>query len=770
MICLTFTNRAAKSMKERIEDKHPDNGVFIGNIHHFCSYFLFRNKLIPLFTSLIDEEESNQLLNEAKSLENFREDKINNDELLRLNSLQKLQRLSLPTDLLLPPDKNFNDINLALRVCDRYESIKEESVLLDFDDLLILTYYHLKKDNHNLKKYSWIQVDEVQDLNSIQWEIINLISSEGAHKVLFGDYEQAIFSFMGARLERLHKIEKQCKVHNLQKNFRSPSYLLQIYIDYAKAHLSPKWKKDPIPEIVTSPDGDMLILSEVNGTSRDEANYIIDKILTNLIKDDEQTAILVRSNDTAELFSKKLKLRNISHFKISGFDLFRRKVIKDTIAFLSCLYDDFDRVSWFRIFNIFGKTKTLKESRQIVNSMFDVSLYPSDYLENKSNSFYELEEFIDLYKNKRIVLFDTETTGLNVKNDDIIQIAAVEIINGKLGNSFNVYLKTQKDLTDSRKVHNISNELLRKSGVDSKDGLKKFLDFVKNDVLFAHNLKFDLEILLSNLSRNNIDVSSIISKHNYDTLSISRKLFPKLNSYSLEDLISEFNLEGKNSHNAVDDVLATAELVKHLVNEAENRVSHQINFINNNKNLLNTFYKNFYPIWSKWKNQLSKTTSYSEIIWDYLNYSIEKVNYEVDNDDEYHLAKLLRHMEVKCGEKILSDFLKLHIGDYKIFKESDLILGDEKIIISTVHKAKGLEFENVIIPECVKGVYPSWKSTTRDVITEDARTLYVALSRAKKRLVITTHSNFISQYGNIYLREKSPFIKSIEKYFKKISV
>jgi DNA helicase-2/ATP-dependent DNA helicase PcrA len=122
-------------------------------------------------------------------------------------------------------------------------------------------------------------------------------------------------------------------------------------------------------------------------------------------------------------------------------------------------------------------------------------------------------------------------------------------------------------------------------------------------------------------------------------------------------------------------------------------------------------------------------------------------------------------MQLKCGFKPLNLLLKEHIPEYLLYKEVDLIIGDEKIVISTVHKAKGLEFENVIIPECVNDVYPSWSSKTFEEIKEDARTLYVAMSRAMKRLIITTHSESVNKYGKSFPRHRSSFIDCIYKYF-----
>lgn len=770
IICLTFTNRAAKTMKERIENERTSNDLFIGNIHNFSANFLSTNKLIPRFTSLLDEEDSDLLLREAKTQENYSLEVFNSD-LLRFNTFLKQQKLNFPSDILLPPEKPIPNIELATKVCERYETLKDESTLLDFDDLLTLTYYYLtRENNYNLTKYSWIQVDEVQDLNSIQWEIIKLISDDNAHKVFFGDYEQAIFSFMGARLERLHKIEKECKVHNLQKNFRSPSYLLQIYIDYARTHLNPKWKEDPIPEKILSPAKDDLIIANINGPNTKEASFIVDKLLPTLSSEEgKQTAILVRWNSTADLFSTILKSKNIEHFKISGHDLFRRKLIKDIMAFLSCLENEFDRVSWFRIFNIFGKIPTLKESRHFVNSLFEVGYIPTDFLNEDMGTLNVLENFLNAYQNERIVVFDTETTGLETENDDIIQIAAVEIIKGNIGKTFEIYLKTKKNLEKTEQVHNITKEFLLEHGVNARDALLKFNDFINGDVLLAHNLNFDWGILSSNYSRNQIKLESNKPSYKFDSFDITRRIFPKLNSYKLGDLIVSLKFRGSNTHNALDDVKATANLIQFLIPELQNKLNLQKSFFDQNKTILEKFHKNLFPFWNKCYENLEVSISFPEFISSYVDYLKEVVNYKSENEDDYHLSKLLRHMEIKCEKKTLRSLLINHIPEYKLYKEADLIIGDEKIVVSTVHKAKGLEFENVIVPECVTDVYPSWASKTKEEKKEDARTLYVALSRAMKRLIITTHSISVNQYGRSFPRSKTYFINCIEKYFNKIT-
>lgn len=112
----------------------------------------------------------------------------------------------------------------------RYAEYKADNHILDFEDLLLKTYDAYRADMQGrLRRYRWIQVDEVQDLNAMQLAIIDLLTAKERATVLFlGDEQQAIFSFMGAKVERLNEIKLRCKghIHHLRQNHRAPSYLL----------------------------------------------------------------------------------------------------------------------------------------------------------------------------------------------------------------------------------------------------------------------------------------------------------------------------------------------------------------------------------------------------------------------------------------------------------------------------------------------------------------------------------------------------------------
>lgn len=177
---------------------------------------------------------------------------------------------------------------------------------------------------------------------------------------------------------------------------------------------------------------------------------------------------------------------------------------------------------------------------------------------------------------KRIVVFDTETTGLDTSNDDIIQIAAIEIINGNIGASFECFFATDKELSPTQKIHNISNKKLKQKATDKKDGLIQFLAFVSEDSLLAHNIQFDYAILNSNLLRTGLKSIDQKITSLFCTLTLTRQMY-KLPSYKLGNILKHLNITGDNSHDALDDVKATVNLAFHLKKQIEDlNIIHEV--------------------------------------------------------------------------------------------------------------------------------------------------------------------------------------------------
>jgi DNA helicase-2/ATP-dependent DNA helicase PcrA len=287
-------------------------------------------------------------------------------------------------------------------------------------------------------------------------------------------------------------------------------------------------------------------------------------------------------------------------------------------------------------------------------------------------------------------------------------------------------------------------------------------------------------------------------------------IYPKLASYNLEELISFLNIEGTNSHNALDDAKATVSLIKKLnIDYLKNLKDAQFEYLSNQDNILilNNFIKIFKNIYSRIQTQLELHITLSQAINQYLEYyknefcpKKEDWDYEMDEID-----KLLKHIYSytnKNDKETLRQKINKYIPEYKMFKEADLYLGIEKVLISTVYKAKGLEFDNVIVAEATDDCYPhlypikkqiadrqrckvykiNWGDVTsqekrllEEQTLESARAFYVAMTRSKKKLYITWHKQgpFLYEDRNtgqsIFLtREKSRYIKCISEFFLKV--
>lgn len=191
---------------------------------------------------------------------------------------------------------------------------------------------------------------------------------------------------------------------------------------------------------------------------------------------------------------------------------------------------------------------------------------------NNVESRLYLTNLLEHYQNGRVVVFDTETTGLNVLNDDIIQIAAIAVVKGVITEQINLHFATDKSLSHTQKIHNISNEELSKKAIDKKTGLTLFTDFIGSDPIIAHNVIYDYQILNSNLAK--VGLAPVYTNKTFCTLKSSRLVFPEIKSHKLSNLIEQLSLEGVNSHDALDDTKVTVNLLAKILERQADNLSH----------------------------------------------------------------------------------------------------------------------------------------------------------------------------------------------------
>ena len=861
MLCLTFTNRAARGMIERITQNIADDDVrdvFVGNVHRFCSKFLFAEGLVAAESSVIDEDDAVSILARYLGEDEYLVQSNYNrrrsySEIFHLESMMHQISHGHPKELRVHPECiNLTDIAAMRRICtvmgkpfdaaamtdiynnveqyrdltqsdtcdygdrqaifkllqkmtlaQQYRKYKRANRLLDFQDLLMMTYDALVADTERklYKCYPWIQVDEVQDINPLQMAIIKMLTSRPFRTVMFlGDEQQAIFSFMGAKLDTLSAIKSKpaCQLHHLSVNHRSPRYLLDIFNTYAAEVL--RIDSALLPDAGKSND-EVLIGNELKILcSEDYDQEVRDCVqfadTLNRTFPQSTTAFVVNANRDAEDISQELTRCGIGHFKVSGTDLFSQPNVKLLLAHLGVLNNEFSFMSWARLMKGVRVYESNAAARKFVRDLFDRAILPSDLLRDDDSTY--LMRFVDSYTNDTIVVFDTETTGLNVFEDDILQIAAVKMRNGEVvkGSEFTVYIETEREIpamlgdivnpiVEERKHHDL---------LTHEEALRQFMAYADGCTLLGHNADYDYNILDFNLRRYTPELSLHDSHPEYlDSLRLVRLLHPELREHKLKYLLEVLHLEGSNSHLADDDVNATRSVVVHCYALSKDRVGQQHDFLNDSRvrqrvETLRRNYKQIYVsalerMYSRDESadgaealavvaddeKLVKPALVVELnrFYDYL--LSEGMVQEIDGL-RFVLDYLSGEMIDTSREPSLYEQLSNHTMEISTLKEADLCGSSnmkERIFVTTIHKAKGLEFDNVIIFDAVDGRMPNYYSRNNPrQLAEDARKFYVALSRAKHRLYVSqciTRLDYQNVPHDVHL---TPFMKPIAKYFK----
>lgn len=805
MLCLTFTNRAAKGMAQRIADRTgnpvPDD-LFVGNIHRYCSQMLFNEGIVSHNSAIIDEGDVENIIQEelckrmnveSRTTELMRlqhalwqasldmpEAVVLHNELLHTSAMQRLcEVLGLPCDIL-SLAKIYNDIgNLVKRyttldelpaakimlLAKNYQRYKEENDLLDYDDLLVLAYQHLVGKNSHL--YNWIEIDEVQDLNALQFALIDLLAAKDATIVYLGDEQQAIFSFIGAKLETLEALKERCKgnIHYLHTNYRSPKYLLDLQNEFATRCLGIHRDLLPTTDNLTPRMPEDLCLLNV-GDSQLESYYAARFARRYGEMDpDGRVAILVSTNREADEIGEVMNGMGINHFKISGTDLFSLSTVRLILAHLSVLADEMVFIAWARLLWGLHVAPTYTAARNLMRDMRRVALLPTDFLQYPASSY--LQEFVKAYDNEELVIFDTETTGLNPRSDDIVQIAAIRVKQGRqVGKAFNIILETDKEMPEMVGGHtNPMIEVYRNSRrYPRAEGLKKFMDYCSGNILVGHNVEYDYQILSNNLRKSipEMKLEELCPRY-FDTLKYIRLVRPRLRQYKLGHLLEVLHLEGQNSHQADDDILATKSLLDFCHLTAMQMVADQRLFIGDHQRQIEKFQERYSEIH---RHALTQMHHEGCSIVDELQYVYGKLVSDRLAEPVDKWRHLLHYLEADVIRTDLYPTLRTqldrYITDLCTSKEADMCGGslEEQYVISTVHKAKGLEFDTVIAYRAIDGNYPSQHSWTEKQIQEDARRLFVALSRSKKRLCIT--------YDEYYGRSRhslSPFLEKVKHLF-----
>lgn len=423
IMAITFTNKAANEMKERLEKMIDDiQDMWICTFHAMCSRVLRRHADALGYSksfSIYGDSEKESVIKKAMKARN-----IDPEDKTALNARTFGWHISNAKNNLMSPNEYSKFISdpkkqaMITGVFEDYEEALFKANALDFDDLLVKTYQLLKNNNDILDYYQtrfkYIFVDEFQDTNTAQYELVKLLARKNKNIFAVGDEDQCIYSWRGAQVENVKQFTidfEGCKVFKLEQNYRSTKKIIELANKIIKNNVHRISKN-----LWTSNDDGNEVELKQSYNDFEEAEFVAEKI-EYLVKNEgfkySDFSILMRVNSLSRKIEEKLLTYNIPYKVYGGFKFFERKEVKDTASYLYLIANpnDSEAVSRMLAFPKKGigdvSIAQIIEKSKIYNvSLMEIINNANNYgiggaLANKLASVSEL--FADLNEQKEVM-------------------------------------------------------------------------------------------------------------------------------------------------------------------------------------------------------------------------------------------------------------------------------------------------------------------------------------------------------------------------------
>ena len=475
ILCVTFTNKAAKEMRDRVLKNlggKLNSLSWLGTFHAISVKFLRRHAeavgLKSNFT-ILDTDDQKKLVRNICKGENIDAKKISPQFILALIDRWKNKGL-LPEEVKISKNHIFE--NEILKVYKIYQKKIKDLNSCDFGDLILYCVKLFEKNPDIRKIYSdnfkYIIVDEYQDTNFIQNKWLNLIVNKDQNICCVGDDDQSIYSWRGAEIKNFLSFDKvypKCKIFRLEQNYRSTKNILDaasFLISHNKDRLGKK--------IWTAGDKGDLVKLNCYKNGKEEASEI-GNIIEERIKKKislNNIAILVRAIYQTREFEERFLKIGINYRIIGGIKFYERAEVKDAICYLRIVNQKYDDLAFERIINTprrgLGET-TLKQ-------LHELSSKNKICLEDSARKLIEIDKFKPKIKSEMrglLKLIDKWRSDLkNNKHFDLLKIILDE-------SGYSGMLKNKKDLDNEDRIENLK-ELLR--AMHDYDNLQGFLEHV----------------------------------------------------------------------------------------------------------------------------------------------------------------------------------------------------------------------------------------------------------------------------------------------------
>lgn len=541
ILAVTFTNKAAKEMKERLGNILGENVVkymWVGTFHGICGRILRENienysfqsgKRLDKNFSIYDENDSNAVIKQVIKKLNL-DDKVYQPKLVKSvisNAKNKMQDAYTFATFA----RDFKSQKIA-SIYEEYENALNNNNAIDFDDMLLLTVKLLEQSKEVRQLYydrfQHILVDEFQDTNMAQYKLINMLYTNLEPEIpderslcVVGDVDQSIYSWRGADytiILNFQKDFKKTKLIKLEQNYRSTANILNV----ANAIIENNTER--VDKVLYSQKGDGELIDYYEAQDEaDEANFIASRIKQDSGGDYNRYAILYRTNSQSRALEEACMAAGIPYRIYGGLKFYDRKEIKDIIAYLKLIYNPDDSQSFRRIVNVpkraIGDT-TVKALSDFADSK-DVSLFEaikeieeselSPRVQSKLKDFaelilkfknavgsYSLQEFVTLVIEKSGYLAELQSQNTPESEADIENLqelvnVAGEFVPEESDNALGEFLQQVALVSDLDGMDDISNNVTLMT-LHSAKGLEFPIVFLAgcDEGVFPHQRTFNI--------------------------------------------------------------------------------------------------------------------------------------------------------------------------------------------------------------------------------------------------------------------------------------
>lgn len=820
ILCLTFTIRAANEMKDDITEYAGESAkdVNVSTIHSFAYQVLkeeyVRNPEFYSMPTVCDEaeafeiasrvlmemglEEKNPVLNNQMMITGFVSFMKQQRELAGLygnNEAADFQRVFLSVRKLFPDkvhklisrydysqkrdvvDGPFREL-LERHAGDflyRYCLELRKSNLLDFEDLICQSRRALREPEvceYWRKKYRYIIVDEMQDTSELEYDMLSRLFP-GNRIMMCGDFFQTIYQWRGSNPEKVlgaYIRDFDAVRYMLSRNYRSTRKLTTASFGYL-------WKTWPElmgrfcpPEVLIESSVEGELIQHIRTQNQDQtASWIYNYLLRNCPADPSKICIMCRFNSViGDLYDRLTRLsmaqdeeHRLRFFTVEkGVKLFRKPVIRDMLAFFRVLVNRMDLEAVRRLTERYVKGVG-KETIQKIQEKGDLGISLVSFMDPDLYRYGDpYATLIETYQKGHVVIYDTETTGLDLEKDQAFQISAIRLgSDGEiLATLDQMMIPTRQICAAAQTTHHQTIETIRaRGGVSMREGMENFLRFCKGSVLVGHNnLAFDSLLVRRMLNELDLPQPEIIGE--YDTLILAHQLMPKSVNHKLGTLCDHFGIVNEAAHDALGDITATGKLLSKFLSDMiiPQRAARMM--------ALSEFRPRFEKLFSFIQGLRTEYLEKNDI--SNLAHKVAEIcRVRSDNRQEscvFAMDDLLFTIDnAEIGDGVT--YLRSMIRDSALSgSQIDLLLDKlKKIPIITVHQSKGCEFDTVIIADTDDSSYPSYIAQREHMEEEEKRVFYVAISRAKQKLILVSSQWIVTKYGTRRENPQSRFIRNI---------